>query len=143
MKEKASEASILHEEALIRAFFLPDRQQRYLEILAKPKRRRDITREFDHFKHLDPRRIVCIPPHKQHAADIFRILKEKGAPETCYGFSDWPEVDGKVLPLLDALEKVVGVGMGTFLSCIPGRLAFFEGEQMKTRCILEFPSQRR
>jgi hypothetical protein len=35
--------------------------ERHLK-LAKPNRRRDVQREFDHFKHLDPRKIVLIPP---------------------------------------------------------------------------------
>jgi len=32
------------------------------------------------------------------------------------------------LQLESALESVVGNGMGTILSCIPGKLAYFEGE---------------
>ena len=37
--------------------------------------------------------------------------------------------------LLDALKRIVGSGMGTVLSCIPGRLAFVETED--ERFILE------
>jgi hypothetical protein len=44
-------------------------------------------------------------------------------------------VDRKQLPLLSALEQVVGHGTGTFITCIPGRLAYFEDEDQ--RCILE------
>jgi hypothetical protein len=29
---------------------------------------------------------------------------------------------------LSALKEVVGYGMGTLISCIPGRLAYFESE---------------
>jgi len=71
----------------------------------------------------------------QHAENIYQLLREKGASKVCYGFSEWDEVDGKTLPLLDALKSVVGQGMGTFLSCVGGRLAYFEDEDM--RCILE------
>jgi hypothetical protein len=123
-----------HERGLVTAFSLPQRQNRYLEILVKPKRRGDIT-EFAHFKHLDPRWIVPIQPSSQHAENIYQVLREKGASKVCYGFSEWDEVDGKTLPLLDALKSVVGQGMGTFLSCVAGRLAYFEDEDM--RCILE------
>jgi hypothetical protein len=31
---------------------------------------------------------------------------------------------------------VVGRGMGTLISCVPGQLAFFEGEGPSHRCIL-------
>ena len=40
-------------------------------------------------------------------------------------------------PLVDALTEVVGKGMGTVLSCIPGRLVFVETED--ERFILERP----
>jgi hypothetical protein len=30
--------------------------------------------------------------------------------------------------LLDALKETVGYGIGTVLSCVPGKLAYFEGE---------------
>jgi hypothetical protein len=32
------------------------------------------------------------------------------------------------MELLAALKQIVGNGTGTVLSCIPGRLAYFEGE---------------
>jgi hypothetical protein len=124
-----------HEKGLVQAFFLPQRQERYLELLARPKRRRDVLRELAHFKHLDPRRIIQITPQFQHAKDIFTILRQKGAPEMCHAFSEWGELDGKSLPLLDALKMVVGGGTGTFLSSVPGKLAYFEDED--ERCILE------
>jgi len=38
--------------------------------------------------------------------------------------------------LLDALKSVVGYGMGTVISCIPGRLGYFEGE-FRERYILQ------
>jgi hypothetical protein len=42
--------------------------------------------------------------------------------------SEDSDLDGKELPLLEALKKVVGYQMGTFLSCVPGKLAYFEDE---------------
>jgi len=38
------------------------------------------------------------------------------------------KLDGQELLLESALESVVGNGIGTILSCIPGKLAYFEGE---------------
>jgi len=137
VRERAQLDAAEHERGLITSFFFPARQERYLALLGKPKRRGDITREFAHFKHLDPRRIVSISPSAQHFENIYELLRRKGAPEVCYGFSEWDEIDGKTLPLRDALKMVVGSGMGTFLSCLPGRLGYFEGEVMKTRYILE------
>ena len=124
-----------HERGIIRSFIIPVRQYRYLEMLAKPKRREDLTASLAHFKHLDMRHTVQIPPHQQHIAEIFQLLKSKGAPETCYALSEDSELDGRELSLSEALKEVVGRGMGTFLSCLPGRLAYFEDEDQ--RWILE------
>jgi hypothetical protein len=124
-----------HERQLIRAFILPERQDRYLELLAKPKRRRDITDALAHFKHLDMRYAVRIPGPQRRASGILELLKSKGAPETCYALSEDSELDGKEILLRNALASIVGYGMGTFLSCIPGKLAYFEDEDQ--RWILE------
>jgi hypothetical protein len=124
-----------HERELVKAFLLPQRQERYLELLSKPRRRKDLTREFAHFKHLDPRWAVEITPRFQPKKDILRILREKGALETCYCLSEAEELDGKSMTLADGLDAIVGRQIGTFLSCLPGRLAYFEDEEQ--RCILE------
>jgi hypothetical protein len=124
-----------HEQKLISSFILPQRQSRYLELLEKPKRRKDITRSLGHFKHLDPRYIVPIAPREQHVPEILHLLKTKGAPENCYALSEDDELDGKEVFLADALKEIVGRGIGTFLSCIPGKLAYFEDEDC--RWILE------
>jgi hypothetical protein len=135
MTKEATYSPEDHEKALVRAFILRQRQDRYLEFFAKPKRRRDITGELAHFKHLDPKSIVEIMPRFQHTKDILSILRQKGAPDTCYCISESYDLDAKTLPLLEALKEVVGRGIGTFLSCLPGSLAYFEDEDQ--RCILE------
>ena len=124
-----------HERLLVLSFIIPARQSRSLELLGKPKRRDDITSALAHFKHLDMRYAVAIPSHQQHAPDILRILKSKGAPDTYYAVSEDGELDGKEIVLQDALKSVVGYGMGTFLSCVPGKVAYFEDEE--DRWILE------
>jgi hypothetical protein len=131
-----------HERQLIRAFILPERQDRYLELLAKPKRRADITDTLAHFKHLDMRYAVQIPGSQRRASGILELLKSKGAPETCYALSEDSELDGKEVSLKDALASIVGCGMGTFLSCIPGKLAYFEDEDERWILERKQPPQR-
>jgi len=46
------------------------------------------------------------------------------------------------LPLDEALTKIVGSGMGTFVSCIPGKLAFVEMEELGRRFILTYDADR-
>jgi hypothetical protein len=124
-----------HKRGIILSFIIPVRQDRYLEMLAKPKHRKDITSSLAHVKHLDMRHVVQVPPRQQHAAEIFQLLRLKGASETCYALSEDSELDGREMSLSGALWGIVGRGMGTFLSCLPGRLAYFEDEDQ--RWILE------
>jgi hypothetical protein len=126
-----------HEEELIRSFIMPTKRQRYLDFVSKPKTRQKFLCELAHFKSLDPRYLLAIPPSKQHPKDIAQILTDKGAPTLCWVTSEDRRLDGKEMSLLEALGDVVGRQMGTFLSCIPGRLAYFEGEDMGFRWILE------
>jgi hypothetical protein len=64
-------------------------------------------------------------------------LRSRGAGATCYVISEAAGLDAKRLPLREALDRVIGYGMGTLLSCVPGKLAFYEGEGPSDRCILE------
>jgi hypothetical protein len=88
--------SINHEEALIKAFIPRHRQERFLEIIMKPKRRAKLLAELYHFKALGPKFRVAVPA-KEVALDI-------------------------------ALAETVGSQEGTLISCVPGKLAYFEDE---------------
>jgi len=46
----------------------------------------------------------------------------------CYAVSEHTELDGQWLTLSEALDLIVASGIGTFLSCRPGHLGFFEDE---------------
>ena len=61
----------------------------------------------------------------------------RGAPAECVLIAEDAALDGRRMPLAEALDAIVGRGMGAFVSCIPGRLAFYEGESVGDRCILE------
>lgn len=119
----------LHEEALVKAFVEPSRQERFLMFLAHPKKRRKFTGEHAHRRDrfLQPKFFRSIPPSQQHASTLFALLKSLGAPDTCWVISEG-DLDGCEVDLLAALKKVVGYGMGTLISCLPGRLAYFESE---------------
>ena len=125
------------EEALIRSFIVKEKRQRIVDLLANPKRRKQVTSSLAHFRDLDPRWMIPILANQQHPRDIERLLRARGAGDTCYAISEASALDGKTLSPGGALGVVVGYGMGTLLSCIPGVLAFFEGEGPSERCILE------
>ena len=54
--------------------------------------------------------------------------------------SDGP-LDGLDVPLEDAIAAIVGSGYSALVSCVPGRLAYFEDEGPDQKYILERASQ--
>jgi hypothetical protein len=127
----------MNEEAtLISTFVNPTKRKHLIEILANPKRRHRATTTLAHFQDLDPSAVVPLETAQQTPAAIESALRSRGAGEFCHVISENRAIDGKHLPLKSALEKVVGQGMGTLLSCLPGELAYYEGGGPDDRCIL-------
>jgi len=134
---KTSQAE--HEQATIRAFILPDRQERFSGFLTKPKTRKKFTGSLAHFRWFDPRfaspvlwkvdpTLKLHQRHIQGITNILHLLKSRGAGKTCWVISEDSEADGQELDLESAIQRVVGSDMGTILSCVPGKLALFAGE---------------
>jgi hypothetical protein len=124
-----------HEEALVRTFIPAHRHERFLEIIAKPNKRAKLLTQLYHFDGLDPKFRVTIPPSQRRPSALVKILNAKGAGPICYVMSTISELDGQEVDLETALERVVGSQEGTLISCIPGRLGYFENED--GRYILE------
>jgi len=81
--------------------------------------------------------VVVIPADCQTASKIEKLLRVRGAPAACWLVSERSEWDGRQMPLANALDSVIGAGFGTVISCIPGRLGYFEGEGPENRHLLE------
>jgi hypothetical protein len=124
----------MHEQSLI-AFVVKTKRDRYREILSNPRLRRKFTSQLAHFKDFDPHFRLPIPSNKLFVDNIALELRKRHSPSMVFAISEDPSLDQKELPLLEALKETVGRGMGTVLSCIPGRLAFVETED--ERFILE------
>lgn len=121
------------EEATVRAFVVRERRERFLDLLANPKRRKTITDSLAHANRawFDSRCITPITTSKS----VLDMLRAKGAGDKCWLISEAQRLDGREMALEDALSEVVGYGVGTIISCIPGKLAFVETEDC--RFILE------
>jgi hypothetical protein len=79
--------------------------------------------------------VVSIPGNQRNPSSLLKLLAGKGAGTKCWVISENSELDGQEIDLQTALEKTIGYQMGTFISCIPGKLAYFEDED--GRYILE------
>lgn len=71
-----------------------------------------------------------IPKPNSDPDEIEKLLKEQGAGNMCYVMPSFiSDLDGKELPLTNALEQLIWSGMPFIISCIPDKLAYYQGEQ--------------
>src|SRR6266851_2772062 len=77
-----------HEEAVIKAFFLPTKRERYLGFIATAKGRAKIIRELSHFKALDPQFMRSIIPSQHDAGSVAKLIRSKGAGPSCRVISE-------------------------------------------------------
>ena len=101
-------SSVNHEEALVKAFIDPRRQERNLGFVANPKARDRFLNELGHFKQLNPKYIVNNRPSESDLKGIVKLLKAKGAGDRCWVLSQNRTVDGHEVDLQDALEITLG-----------------------------------
>lgn len=124
-----------HEISLIGAFVKRNKRDRYREMAADSRLRHKFTDQLAHFKDFDPQFRLPIPCKRLSADSIARELDKRHSPKIVFAISEDPTLDQKEVRLTDALQQIVGRGMGTILSCVPGQLVFVETED--ERFILE------
>lgn len=122
---------ILH----VKTFFEKGRSERFAEMGDKEKPRAKWTDKLNHAPGLKPEHASWLPSN----ADIVTQLKQKGAPETCSIISNSSRLDGKSMPLEEAVEEVKRDGWGSVLICIPGKLGYYYGESGERRALLTRP----
>ncbi len=125
-----------HEQAFVHSFIVKSKQSRYLEKLASPKHRRDFLGRLHHNLDYDPKFAAQVPPSEQFSGLVYAKLRELGAPEQCHAIAAGADLDGCQLPLRETLDNVIGMGNGVVISCIPGRLAYYESADAKCGYIL-------
>jgi len=135
------------EIVLVQSFFVKRVQERVLHELFTPKKRDMALQRLDHryLSMLKNDYLIEIKPPNSWPDDTYDLLKQHGAPDTCYCLSENELISGKTLPLREALEHAIGFGFASIISCIPGELAYFEAEQSlgpPPRYLLKKPSNR-
>ena len=123
----------LEEGALIDAFIIPAKRERWRSLLANSKRRAKIVDGLNHLGDLDPRYATELPS----STDVVALLHRRGAPSSCHVLSADRELDGRVMPLEEAIESSELSMQGTLVGCIPGRLAYYYGEAGEQRLLLK------
>ena len=121
------------EDALVDSFIVPTKRERYKKLLANPKRRAKLLDGLNHCRDLDPRYATEIAS----GTDVVALLRKRGAPELCHVISDVAELDGREMPLREAIDETESHMWGTLIGCLPGRLAYYYGEAGEQRLLLE------
>ena len=118
--------------------FLAEPTRRRMETLLElgEKRRRDVRSLLHHAVRLDPRYSRHLTGSDPYPPRVAEMLRKRGAPSTCYVLAANSDLDGREMPILEALDAIIGMQNGAFISCIPGRLGFYEYEDMKSSYLL-------
>jgi hypothetical protein len=117
-----------HEDAFVSAFIVKEKQGRYRELLANPKRRAKALDDLNHGRDLDPSYAQPIGPDQRRAPAVARLLRQRGAPDQCYVLADDEDLDGQELALEEAVERAAAGAFMAVVCCVPGRLAFYRQE---------------
>lgn len=122
--------SCLDHERGLAAFLVARRRTRFRASLEDPRLRRTLLDDLYHFEeHLDPRcatRREQHVKHDGHVDEVHALLVAEGAPATCFVLADL-DLDGQEASLDEAVPALMWSGAG-FLSCVPGRLGLYVGE---------------
>ncbi|MEP5623188.1 MAG: hypothetical protein ABJP82_11470 [Hyphomicrobiales bacterium] len=70
-------------------------------------------------------------------SSITEELRVSGSPEECVLIAADPELDGATMPLRDAVEAASSSFEAVFVSCVPGRLGYFDGPGIKNYAIVQ------
>jgi hypothetical protein len=116
---------------LVETFVVRAKRERYSGFLRSPKLRPKFLRELYHFRDFDPATMI-------EFGSVGRLLlgelQRRGATGDCYLISIDADLDGRTMALPEALMKIPE---GTLVCCVPGKLAYYAGEEPKNSFILQ------
>jgi hypothetical protein len=95
-----------------------------------------------HFKALDPKCILPIPPSQQNPSSVEESLAAKEAGSRCSVISENSKIDAREFDLRKARNETIAIGMGTIISCVAGKLGYFEHEGVRYTLERQVPSGR-
>lgn len=118
------------EEEFVHLFCSSKVRDRLLfELGSKSKRRNALSRFSHNYNNvLINEYMIEITQPNSDVHEIFKLMKEHNATDEVYCISFNPEIDGKSLPLIEALQVAVGYGLPSIIIC-GERLGYFESEQ--------------
>lgn len=128
-----------HETAFVKAFIERGKWARYLQLLPDKSRRGEVLGRLN--TKLDYLREFAteVPGTQDYPEELEKLLKAHGAPATCHVLVKELRIDGREVPLRQALDTLCLHMYGSLVSCIPGRLAYYRPEAPGAGIILVKP----
>jgi hypothetical protein len=138
----AIDVSAEEHESGLAAFLRADRRQRFRRALVNEKSRVKLLGELYHYAHrLDPDFAEPLALQARHDAfvlDICERLVAAGAPADCASLRA-QEPHRRAGPLAEAVPEILRSGAG-FVSCVPGVLGLYVGEDGANVFLLRRPA---
>ncbi len=122
---------------LVHTFVVAGKRERLAGFLSSPKRRPKFVQGLCHFNDFDAAFQVHLSGDIDSAQGLLADLRRRGAGDECYVMSVDRDLDGVTGLLAEVIERVFACAEGTIVSCVPGRLAYYEGKGRKNRFILD------
>ena len=126
-----------HERGFLAFLVEPSRKRMETLLNLGGKRKADARSLLHNAVRLDQRYAQHLTGSDAFSTPVEAMLRTRGAPTTCYVLAAGSDLDGHEMPLMDALEAIIGMGNGAFVSCIPGRLGFYEYASKKSSYLLQ------
>jgi len=121
------------EELAVAELLSAEVRDRWRTLLATPKGRVKAIAELSEFvKWLDPHRRLTVARDATEGS-ISVWLRDQGAPKDCRVMSERPALDGREMPLIDALKATAAGGVGSLLLCVPGKLIYYQHPTVDVR----------
>lgn len=102
-----------------------------------PKRRKKFRSTLDHALRLDPSRSERLTGSNAGPSAILQRLRKEGAPSSAHIMSADARLDQREAELEEAIRLVKDSGSGGVISCLPGRLAYYQPEDVGAAYLLK------
>lgn len=125
-----------HEVTFIKSFVVKDRQERFLALVQSKKNRNKFRLLLAHNIELKKEKKLFIKKEEDNKEQIYKLLKQNGSPDTCHIICESSNYDNKEMDLKEAINELFSMNFGYIISCIPGKLAYYQGEDTSHKAIL-------
>lgn len=125
------------ETRFVDAFVTKQKRSRYTRLLSVPRKRHKILDLLNHNADLDYSQSVELAGKHASSEQLIQKLSTYEIDTQCWMISDDSDLDGKRLPVCEAVELTTGGDWGTIMICPPRPIAVYRSEA-SDRCLYLF-----